>query len=132
MDIEVELPRVSYDEISGKEQTGERSVSIRERVNRAREFAARRFAAAGDTDIYCNGQMTAPQIRRHCILDDAAEEILRRAFSDLGLSARGHDRILRVARTIADLDGSELISAVLTANIGTHNIKKEEKRKQNE
>ncbi len=111
MDIEVELPRVTYDQMSAPTRAAESSLTIRERVNRARAYAAARFAAAGDAGVYCNGQMTAAQIRRHCVMDDVAREILRRAFDDLGLSARGHDRLLRVARTVADLAESEIIRA---------------------
>ena len=111
MDIEVELPRVTYDQMSGGGRSGDSSLTIRARVNRARAFAAARFAATGDTGVFCNGQMSPAQIRRHCVMDELAEEILRRAFDELGLSARGHDRLLRVARTIADLAESEVIRA---------------------
>ena len=55
--------------------------------------------------------MTPAMVRKHCVLDDEAQELMRDAFDSLGLSARGHDRVLRVARTIADLDGDENISA---------------------
>jgi magnesium chelatase family protein len=111
IDIEIELPAVSYDEISGKTQCGERSAAIRQRVNSARRFAARRLAAAGDDPAILNAKMPPELIRKHCELSEEASELMRTAFESLGLSARGHDRVLRVARTIADLDGEERISA---------------------
>lgn len=111
IDIQIELPSVSYDEISGKAAAGEPSVKIRERVNKAREFSSKRFKEKGDNPAILNANMSAEMLRRHCVLDDEASELLRDAFESLGLSARGHDRVLRVARTIADLDGSEVVSA---------------------
>ena len=111
IDIEIELPSVSYDEISGKKEEGESSLQIRKRVNAARRFTAARLRAAGDNEDTLNAKMTPAMIRRHCVLDDEASELMRDAFESLGLSARGHDRVLRVARTIADLDGMERINA---------------------
>ena len=111
MDIQIELPSVSYDEISGKAASGEPSANIRARVNSARSFSADRFRKNGDNPSLLNANMTADMLRRHCVLDDEASELLRDAFESLGLSARGHDRVLRVARTIADLDESEQINA---------------------
>lgn len=110
IDIEIELPAVSYDEISGKTAAGEPSEKIRERVNKARAFARKRLAAKGDSEGILNATMPTDVLRRHCELDQAASDLLRDAFESLGLSARGHDRVLRVARTIADLDGEERIS----------------------
>jgi magnesium chelatase family protein len=110
IDIEIELPRVSYDEISGKTAAGESSEVIRKRVNEARAFANRRLAASGDKEGVLNANMSASLVRKHCRLTEAGAEMLRDAFDKLSLSARGHDRILRVARTIADLDGEEMIS----------------------
>ena len=105
IDIEIELPSVSYADISGKTMQGESSADIRARVNAARRFGRERFLAAGDSDKVLNAKMSPAMIRRHCRLDDKASELMREAFESLGLSARGHDRVLRVARTIADLDG---------------------------
>ena len=105
IDIEIELPSVSYNEISGKTAKGESSEAIRERVNRARAFTDARLKSAGDKPGTLNAHMTPEMLRRHCKLDDEASNTMREAFEVLGLSARGHDRILRVARTIADLDG---------------------------
>ncbi len=110
IDIQIEVPAVSYDEISGRGQTGETSATIRARVNAARAFARERMERAGDAPT-TNAAMTPAQLRRHCQLDAEADEMLRAAFEDMGLSARGHDRILRVARTIADMAGSETITA---------------------
>jgi len=110
MDIQVEVPAVTYDEISGETGGGESSALIRERVNRARAFARHRMETAGETPV-TNAAMTPMQLRRYCVLDREAEGLLRAAFEEMGLSARGHDRILRVARTIADLAESDVILA---------------------
>jgi len=111
IDIEIELPSVSFDEISGKTAPGEPSSEIRARVNRAREFSRERMRERADGRVVPNAKMTPDMIRRYCVLDGEGEELMRDAFSSLGLSARGHDRVLRVARTIADLDGEKNISA---------------------
>jgi magnesium chelatase family protein len=109
IDIEVELPSLSYDELSQKEPTGECSAVIRERVIAARKFAAARMQ--GENGIFCNAQLDAAGIRKYCVADEQAMAVLRGAYDNLGLSARGYDRIMRVARTIADLAGSEIICA---------------------
>jgi len=106
IDIEVELPSVSYDDISGKNPEGEKSAEIRKRVNKAREFANKRLSAAGDKVGTLNANMTPDMLHRHCKLGEGASTLMRDAFESLGFSARAHDRVLRVARTIADLDGS--------------------------
>ena len=110
IDIQVEMPSLSYDEVSGSpaEQT-ETSAMIAERVNRARDFAHKRYAS--EDKLYCNAALSPSQIRRYCKTDAAASDLLKKAFDRLGLSARGYDRILRVARTIADLAESEEIKA---------------------
>ena len=110
IDIEIELPAVSYDEISGKTKEGEPSAKIRERVNSAREFAAKRLLAMGQTSPVLNANLSGDLFRRTCKPNEEGESLMREAFETLGLSARGHDRVLRVARTIADLDGSEVIN----------------------
>jgi magnesium chelatase family protein len=81
----------------------EGSAHIRERVLRARQTQLRRFADAKQK-TYCNAQMTSGQIRTHCELSPECERLLERAMTQQGLSARAHDRILKVARTIADLE----------------------------
>ena len=109
LDIQVEMPSLTNAEISGTEM-GESSAQIRERVNAARKFAADRLSGSG---VYCNAKMTPRQIREQCAgkLTETAATTLGNAFDRLGLSARGYDRILKVARTIADLAGSEMIEA---------------------
>ena len=109
IDMHVEVRSLTYDELADK-KPGESSAVIRERVRAAREFALRRYAAGGDHDITCNAALTSPQVRKYCALGEGAAELLRRAYDSLGLSGRGYDRLLRVARTIADLVGSEDIT----------------------
>ena len=110
IDIEIELPAVSYDEISGKTKKGEPSANIRERVNFAREFARKRLNSLGVRKTVLNADLTGELFRSTCKPNEAGEELMREAFETLGLSARGHDRVLKVARTIADLEGSEIIN----------------------
>jgi magnesium chelatase family protein len=107
MDLHVNVPSVEFEAMRRREKA-ESSASVRERVNAAREVQKKRFAESG---TLCNAQMSAPMVGEFCTLDAAGEKLLRSAFDRLGLSARSHDRLLRVARTIADLDGSETIDA---------------------
>ena len=109
IDIEVELPSLSYDELSAKGGDIETSATVRERVVKARAFAAARMQ--GEKNVFCNAQLDAAGIRKYCVADEAASAILRGAYDKMGLSARGYDRIMRVARTVADLEGSEIIRA---------------------
>lgn len=111
IDIQIELPSLSYDEISANNAPVESSATIRERVSRARAFAISRMDDIGDRKIYCNAQLDSALIRKYCALDDAASALLRAAYDRMGMSARGYDRIIRVARTIADIDESETIRA---------------------
>ena len=110
MDIQIELPSLSYDEISAHDEKAESSAVIRERVIKAREFARARMKKSG-RKIFCNAQLDAAGIHEFCTPDPSAAALLKSAYDRMGLSARGYDRLLRVARTIADLDGSELIKA---------------------
>ena len=110
IDIQIEVPPVSYDEMTGGVR-GEHSRDIKARVNRAREFAAHRFSRDGIQRKYSNASLSPKEVQTYCKPDDQGKELLRAAFDTLGLSARGHDRILRVARTIADLAESETIGA---------------------
>lgn len=110
IDIQIELPSLSYEELSAREpDTVETSADVRERVCRARAFSAARMSHEDSTRIFCNAQLDAAAIRRYCTASPAAMELLRTAYASLGLSARGYDRILRMARTVADLDESEQI-----------------------
>ena len=105
MDIQVEVPSLTYEKLSENE-FAESSEKIRERVANAREIMAKRYAGTG---ISANGDLTPAMIRKYCVLDDAAQEVMKNAFEKMGLSARGYDRILRVARTVADMNASEKI-----------------------
>ncbi len=109
MDIQIELPSLSYDEISAPDVKAERSETIRARVSEARAFAAKRMQ--GRTDVFCNAQLDAAGIHAFCLMDAEASALLKAAYERMGLSARGYDRILRVARTIADLAQSDKIRA---------------------
>lgn len=105
LDIHIEVPPVDYAQLSETE-AGEPSATIRERVNKARNIQLERFKG---TDISCNAKMTASQTRKYCVLSEKAAKTLELSFEKLGLSARAYDKILKVARTIADLDNSESI-----------------------
>src|SRR5260370_853144 len=87
---------------------GTSSARLREQVHRARQAQKQRF---GPDSKRLNGRMTSKQLRRHCILDEEGKSLLESAMENLGLSARAHDRILRMARTIADLEGTENLKA---------------------
>lgn len=104
-DLHIEIAPVEYDSLASKVKE-EPSSLIRERVQRAREVQNRRFKG---TKITCNARITSDILRDVCVLTDSANEFLRDVFERLGLSARAYDKILKVARTIADMDGSELI-----------------------
>jgi magnesium chelatase family protein len=107
IDIQIEVTPVSYEELA-ELPTGEPSSAIRERVVRAREIQARRFA--DDPEVFCNAEMRSRDIARYCRLDRTSQEMLRARLSQLDLSARAYDRVLKVARTIADLDGRDTVS----------------------
>ena len=109
IDIHIDVPAVNYKELRGG-ASPEGSKEIRDRVIRAREVQLNRFAVAGER-IFSNSQMTSRQIRTYCDLSTDCERLLERAIMQQGLSARAHDRILKVARTIADLEGSQHIES---------------------
>jgi magnesium chelatase family protein len=109
IDIHIDVPAVKYKELRGG-PSPEGSEQIRARVLRAREVQLNRFAAAQER-IYSNAQMSSRQIRAYCDLSTDCERLLERAITQQGLSARAHDRILKVARTIADLEGTPHIES---------------------
>ncbi len=104
-DIHVEVPPVEFDHISSNVKE-ESSAQIRERVQKAREIQQRRFKG---TKINCNARITPDMLSDVCVMTDRARETLKNVFEKMGLSARAYDRILKVARTIADMQGSEVI-----------------------
>ena len=110
MDIQIELPSLSYEEISAPDEAAEKSEVIRARVTAARAFAQQRMQGRKNA-VFCNAQLDAAGIHEFCALDADAASLLHAAYDRMGLSARGYDRILRVARTIADLAASDLIRA---------------------
>jgi len=103
MDIHVEVPAVSYRDLAG-EVKAESSGEILKRVTDARAIQSERFR---QMKIYCNAQMSSRHIKKHCKIDEASSNILESAIDKLGLSARAFNRILKIARTIADLEGKE-------------------------
>ena len=109
IDIHIDVPAVNFKELRGKDiPAGENSETIRGRVIKAREIQLERFAGDG---IFSNSAMSPSQIRKFCALDADSESLLERAMLKQGLSARAHDRILKVSRTIADLEASENIQS---------------------
>jgi magnesium chelatase family protein len=106
IDIHIDVPAVKFKELSSA-LPSESSTTIRERVVRARRIQLERFV---DEGIYANAQMTPRMLRKYCPIDDESQQRLEHAISRLGLSARAYDRILKVSRTIADLDGREQIA----------------------
>jgi len=107
IDIHLEVPSLKYKELSGKSR-GEGSEAIRGRVDAARAAQKQRYE---NLPIYCNAHLGSKDTERYCCTDKEASELLKLAILELGLSARGYDKVLKIARTIADLAGSETISA---------------------
>jgi magnesium chelatase family protein len=102
IDMHIEVPAVPFQELAARAD-GTSSGSMREQVMRSRQAQRARFGAAGHR---LNGRMTSRQLRKFCALDEEGRGLLKSAMEELGLSARAHDRILRVARTIADLESA--------------------------
>lgn len=105
IDLHVEVTPVPFEDLQS-ERKEEPSRAVRARIEAARERQAERLGKSNG-QTFCNAQMTSPQVRQHAELDDAGRQLLKTAIERLGLSARAHDRILKVSRTIADLAGSE-------------------------
>lgn len=106
IDLCVDVPALEYDELAGRSAPAESSADIRARVNAARALQSARFGPDGPS---CNAHMGQAELRSFCRLDEPCQQLIRGAYEKLGLTARSYDRILRVARTIADLDRSESI-----------------------
>ncbi|HEY5688716.1 MAG TPA: YifB family Mg chelatase-like AAA ATPase [Yeosuana sp.] len=103
IDIHIEVTPVPFEKLS-EERKSESSVDIRKRVTKAREIQTKRFEASDA--VHYNAQMNTKQIRKYCVLDEASKQLLKTAMERLNLSARAYDRILKVSRTIADLEGT--------------------------
>jgi magnesium chelatase family protein len=114
IDIHVEVPRVDYEKLSG-DRVGETSACIRARVQAARDIQTKRFSSNGSSDIVCNADMRIGELRKFCKLPEESQSLMRTAMSQLNLSARAYHRILKLARTIADLAGCEDIQSVHVA-----------------
>jgi magnesium chelatase family protein len=108
IDIHIEVPALKYKELSDRE-SGEPSAAIQARVDAARNIQLARFA--GRKHMFCNAHLQSRDIRRFCEIDASSEDLLRTAIDRFGLSARAYDRILKVARTIADLEHEERVAS---------------------
>ena len=108
IDLQVDVPNVEYEALSSLKK-GETSAEVRKRVNKARKIQTERYREI--KGINANSQLTAGMLQKFCALDAAADSLMKRAFETLGLSARAHSKVLKVARTIADLVGEENIRA---------------------
>ncbi|MCK8826332.1 hypothetical protein MWH25_01035 [Natroniella acetigena] len=107
IDIHLEVPRLQVDELTTYE-SGESSAEIRARVKKARKIQLKRF---DKENIMYNARMNNPLIKKYCTINEQGQELLKQAISRLDLSARAYDRILKLARTIADLAGEEVINS---------------------
>jgi magnesium chelatase family protein len=124
VDIHIEVPAVPFEELSGASTAppGTTSQQMREAVTIARIKQAERFGATSTSTRY-NAQMTSREVRKYCVLSKPCTQMLRHSVEELGLSARAHDKILRVARTIADIDQSDdIIEEHLAEAIGYRNL----------
>ena len=102
IDIVVEVPAVHFEDLRARAEA-EPSAAIKERVDAARKIQNQRFGSGG----MCNARMGPEEMRRYCALDETCAQLMKQAFDTMGLTARSYDRILKVARTIADLEGSK-------------------------
>ncbi len=121
IDIKVDVDRVAFTDLNSK-TTEEPSSQVKKRVDAARKIQLNRFAGSG---VYCNAKMNSKQIKEFCQLDDTCQQVLKAAFDKFNMSARGYTRILKVARTIADLAGAEnIMPAHIAEAINYRNIDK--------
>ena len=111
IDLHIEVKPIKFEQLKN-EKKGETSEEIRARVNIARKIQQKRYAGMG---IFSNSELTHKMIEKYCKLDDKAQTVLEKAFKKLGLSARAYGRILKVARTIADLEQKENIEIIHVA-----------------
>ena len=107
IDIHIEVPAVPFHDLQSDHEK-ETSSSIRKRVGEARTIQQERLVSDG---IYCNAQLRPRHLRKYCVLNRDSKELLQSAMNRLGLSARGYNRILKVARTVADLEGVERLES---------------------
>ena len=112
IDMHVEVPRVQFDELTGKDRVGESSAIIKKRVTKAREMQYERFRK---NEFIVNADMTSESTREYCELNDACREMMKMAVDKMNLSARSYFRVLKLARTIADLGGDEKIEIIHVA-----------------
>ncbi|MFP6604482.1 MAG: magnesium chelatase, partial [Pirellulaceae bacterium] len=103
-----EVPAVPFQELSGL-PTGSSSGQMRQQVEQARLVQADRY---GNTRIRCNAQLKSRLLRKHCALDEQSQRLLKSSVEQLGLSARAHDKVLRLARTVADVEGAAKLTAI--------------------
>ena len=101
IDLHIEVPRVEFEKLTS-ERKGEPSADIRQRVQTARQQQIERFV---NTDLYCNAEMGSSEVRQYCTLDETCKRLMQSAMAQMGLSARAFHRVLKVALTIADLNG---------------------------
>ena len=106
IDIHVEVPRVDYEKLAGRER-GETSAAVRARVEAARALQAERYRGSA---LFTNADMGPAEVRQHCELDEGCRGLIKAAMRQMHLSARGYHRVLKLARTIADLAGNEAIA----------------------
>lgn len=123
IDLQVELPRVKYDDLKSEEKS-EKSEQIRQRIEKVREIQKERFGSL-NKDIYTNGEMTSKETEEFCPLEKEAEMLLKKAIESFYLSARSYYKILKVARTIADLNNAKLIRSEHIAEALQYRIKNE-------
>jgi magnesium chelatase family protein len=115
IDIHIEVPRVDYEKLSG-DRVGESSECIRARVQAARDIQTARFSNNGSSDIVCNADMRVGEIQQFCKLQEEGQRLMRAGMTQLNLSARAYHRILKLARTIADLACTAQCDGVVEKN----------------
>ena len=123
IDLHIEVPAVKIEKLTDQGIVGEESSSIRKRVQKARDIQRKRLAK---TNLTCNAEMQTPQVKEFCPLDQSSLNLLRQAVSQMNLSARGFYRVIKVARTIADLAQEEKISVTHIAEALQYRLRQQE------